>query len=69
VAGDGDILVNEKDSQTYSLTSKQNGTLKPGERVELLGKKVKNDSGEPMFEVHKMIKDLGQCMATTAEQR
>jgi hypothetical protein len=37
--------------------------------VELLGKKVKNDSGEPMFEVHKMSKDLGQCSVTTAEQR
>jgi len=69
VAGDGDILVNEKDSQTYGLTSKQNETLKPGERVELLFKKVKNDSSEPMFEVHKMIKELGQCTATTAEQR
>ncbi len=69
VAGDGDRLVNEKDNQTYSLANKQNETLKPGERVELLGKKVKNDSGEPMFEVHKMSKDLGQCTATTAEQR
>jgi len=69
VAGDGDRLVNEKDNQTYSLANKQNETLKPGERVELLGKKVKNDSGEPMFEVHKMSKDLGQCSVTTAEQR
>jgi len=69
VAGDGDRLVSEKDNQTYSLASKQNETLKPGERVELLGKKVKNDSGEPLFEVHKMSKDLGQCSATTAEQR
>jgi len=69
VAGDGDKLVSEKDNQTYSLTNKQNETLKPGERVEVVGKKVKNDSGEPMFEVHKMTKDLGQCTATTAEQR
>jgi hypothetical protein len=69
VAGDGDRLVNEKNDQTYSLTSKQNETLKPGERVELQGKKVKNDSGEPMFEVHKVTKDLGQCTATTAERR
>ena len=69
VAGDGDRLVNEKDNQTYSLANKQSETLKPGERVELLGKKVKNDSGEPIFEVHKMTKDLGQCTATTAEQR
>jgi hypothetical protein len=69
VGGDGDRLVNEKDNQTYSLTSKQNETLKPGERVELEGKRVKNDSGEPTFEVQKMTKDLGQCTTTTAEQR
>jgi len=69
VAGDGDKLANEKDNQTYSLTSTQNETLKPGERVEVMGKKIKNNSGERMFEVHKMTKDLGQCTATTAEQR
>src|SRR6266700_7692176 len=66
VAGSGDKLVNEKDNQTYNLTNKQNETLKPGERVELQGKKVKNDLVEPMFEIHKMTKDLGQCTATTA---
>ena len=69
VAGDGDKLVNEKDHQTYNLTNKQNQSLKPGERVELLGTKAKGSSGEPMFEVHKMSKNLGQCTATTAEQR
>jgi hypothetical protein len=69
VAGSGDKLVNEKANQTYSLKNPQNETLKPGERVELLGKKAKDDSGEPTFEVHKMSKDLGQCTATTAEQR
>jgi hypothetical protein len=69
LAGDGDKLVSEKDNQTYTLANKQNETLKPGERVEVSGKKIKNDSGEPMFEVHKMTKDLGQCTATTAEQR
>ena len=68
VAGDGNKLVNEKDNQTYSLTNKQNKSLKPGERVELLGTKTKDPSGEPTFEVHKMSKDLGQCTATTAEQ-
>jgi hypothetical protein len=69
VTGDGDRLVNEKDNQTYSLTSKQNETLKPGERVEQQGKRVKNDLGERTFEVHKKTKDLGQSTATTAEQR
>ena len=63
------MLVNENDNRTYSLTNKQNKTLKPGERVELLGKKAKDESGEPTFEVHKMSKDLGQYTAPTAEQQ
>src|SRR5437764_14308056 len=54
VSGSGDKLVNEKDNQTYSLNNPQNETLKPGERVEVLGKKAKADSGEPTFEVQKM---------------
>lgn len=69
VAGEGDKLVNEKTNQTYSLTNKQNQSLKPGERVELLGKKATGASGEPAFEVYKLSKDLGQCTAMTAEQR
>jgi hypothetical protein len=69
VAGDGNKLINEKDNQTYNLTNKQNKSLKPGERVELLGTKTKGSSGEPTFEVHKMSKNLGQCTATTAQQR
>jgi hypothetical protein len=69
VEDSGDKLVNEKDSQTYSLTNPLDESLKPGERVELLGKKAKDDSGQPTFEVQKMSKDLGQCAATTAEQR
>ncbi|HEX4921163.1 MAG TPA: hypothetical protein VFV92_10525, partial [Candidatus Bathyarchaeia archaeon] len=66
---DGDKLVNEQDHQTYSLTNTQNRSLKPGERVELLGTKAKNTSGEATFEIRKMNKNLGQCTATTAEQR
>ena len=69
VADGGDKLVSEKDNQTYNLTNKQNKSLKPGERVELLGKKAKDTAGEPTFEVFKMSKDLGQCTTTTAEQR
>lgn len=68
LAGSGNKLVSEKDNQTYSLNNKQNQTLKPGERVELLGKKRKDASGEPIFEVYKMSKDLGQCTTTTAQQ-
>jgi len=65
VQGNGDKLVNEKDNQTYSLTNPQNESLKPGERVELLGKKAKGDSGEPTFEVREMSKDMGTCTATS----
>ena len=65
----GEKLVTEKGNQTYNLTNKQSQSLKPGERVQLLGKNVKDASGEPTFEVRKMSKDLGQCTTTTAEQR
>jgi hypothetical protein len=69
VAANGDKLVTEKDNHTYNLTNKQHETLQPGERVELVGKKTKDSSGEPLFEVHKLSKSLGQCTTTTAEQR
>jgi hypothetical protein len=69
IAGEGDKLVDEKTNQTYSLTDKQGQSLKGGERVELLVKKIKDGSGELTFEVHKINKHLGQCRATTAEQR
>lgn len=61
VAGDGDKFVTEKNSQTYKLTNKTQQSLRPGERVELLGKKVKDQAGEPVFEVRKLGKDFGQC--------
>ncbi len=67
VSGNGDTLVSEKDNQTYSLSNQQGESLKPGERVELLGTKAKNDVGEPTFEVKKMNKDLGMCTPTHAE--
>ena len=69
VGGNGDKLTSDKDNQTYSLSNQQNESLKPGERVELAGKKLKSDSGEPTFEVHKLNKDLGMCTATSAENR
>jgi hypothetical protein len=64
VTGNGDKLVNEKDKQTYSLTNNQSETLKPGQRVELLGKKAKDEAGERTFEVRKMNKSLGMCTPT-----
>src|SRR5215475_13451767 len=68
LAGNGDKLVSEKNNHTYNLANKQNETLKPGERVELLGKKAKDSSGEPLFEVLKLSKVLGQCTTTSAAE-
>jgi hypothetical protein len=48
IAGEGDKLVDEKTNQTYSLTDKQGQSLKGGERVELLVKKIKDGSGRAM---------------------
>lgn len=61
VAGNGDKLVVEKSNQTYNLSNKQNQSLKPGTQVELFGRKAKDASGEPTFEVRKLGKELGQC--------
>jgi hypothetical protein len=47
----------------------QNESLKSGERVELLGKRAKDEAGEPTFEVHKMNKDLGVCSQSSAKNR
>lgn len=66
VDGNGDKLVGEKDKQTYSLSNQQSESLKAGEKVELVGKKLKADSGEPTFEVRKLSKNLGQCTTTSA---
>jgi len=67
VSGDGDKLVGN-DNQTYSLTNKQGDTLKPGERVQVVGKKSKGQAGQPTFEVRKTSKDLGSCTTTSMAQ-
>jgi hypothetical protein len=54
VTEDGDKFVSEKDNQTYNLANNQNESLKSGQRVELLGKKSRNEAGEPTFEVKKL---------------
>ena len=66
VAGDGDKLVADKDNQTYSLTNKRSQSLKPGERVELLGRTTKRAVDGPTFEVRKLSRELGQCTTTSA---
>ncbi len=67
ISGDGDKLV-DKDNQTYSLTNKQDESLKPGERVQVVGKKSKDHAGQPTFEVRKTSKDLGSCTTTSMAQ-
>lgn len=57
---DGVKLLNEKDRNTYALVA-TNVALNPGDRVALRGKKSKDDSGKPIFEVSKLVKDYGTC--------
>jgi len=52
--------MNEKDQRTYALLA-ANVSLNPGERVALRGKKSKDDSGKPTFQVAKLVKDYGSC--------
>jgi len=54
-------LMNEKDKNTYALLASNDVTLAPGERVALKGKKTKDTSGEPVFQVQKLAKDYGSC--------
>ena len=65
VSDGGDKLVS--DNHTYTLTN-TNDQVRAGDRVELLGKKTVDKSGEPTFEVYKMTRSLGQCTATTAQR-
>jgi hypothetical protein len=59
-SSDGLKLMNEKDKNTYAIDT--NGEdLKPGERVQLIGKKIKDGSGKLSFQVQKPPKDLGPC--------
>jgi hypothetical protein len=57
---DGNKIFNEHDKSTYALVA-TNVALSPGERVALRGKKVKDDSGRPTFQVTKLVKDYGFC--------
>ena len=62
---DGMTLKNERDHRTYAL-SPGSESLKPGERVELKGKKTKDDSGRKIFRVQKVAKNLGACNGESA---
>ena len=62
---DGLSLVDEKKNKSYSLAG-SSVALKPGDRVELKGKKSSGKSGNEMFEATKVVKNLGSCSAEPA---
>ena len=62
---DGLRLVDEKKNKSYALEAGSMG-LKPGDRVQLKGKKSSGDGGAQMFEPTKVVKNLGTCGAEAA---
>jgi len=60
-SAEGIKLMNEKDRNTYALLASNKVSLAPGERVSLRGKKSKDESGKPTFQVAKLVKDYGAC--------
>jgi hypothetical protein len=59
---DGLRLVDEKKNKSYALEAGSMG-LKPGDHVQLKGKKSSGDGGAQMFEPTKVVKNLGTCGA------
>src|SRR5260370_3264865 len=65
---DGISLTNEKDNQTYSMTS-GGKSLKAGERMTLKGTVVAADgSGNPKVQIQNLIKDYGTCGPASASK-
>jgi hypothetical protein len=62
---DGMSLVDEKKNKSYSLDS-SSIALKPGDRVELKGKKMNGAQGAETFQATKVVKVLGSCEAPAA---
>lgn len=62
---DGLRLVDEKKNKSYTLEA-GSVDVKPGDRVELKGKKSSGNSGAEMFEPTKVVKSLGSCGAEAA---
>jgi hypothetical protein len=63
VAGDGKSLTTDKGKKTYQLTGEP---LTPGERLSIVGKMSKGDSGIAELQVVSVKKNLGQCEQSTA---
>jgi len=56
-----ETLLDDSQKNVYTLINLNAVPLKTGERVELRGKRIRQNSGTPAFEVHGLIKDYGQC--------
>jgi hypothetical protein len=54
-------LVDDKKHQIFSLLP-GNANLQSGMRVEVRGKKTKDEEGTQAFRVSKVVKDLGNCV-------
>ena len=59
-ANDGLRLVDDKKKRSYTLFL-DGADVKAGELVELRGKKAKDGSGDPSFQAHELVKNLGGC--------
>jgi hypothetical protein len=57
---DGLLLTDEKNKKTYSLLP-GGADLKPGEKVELKGKKSNEAGAGQTFQATKLVKNLGEC--------
>jgi hypothetical protein len=62
---DGLRLVDEKKNKSYALEP-GSVDVKPGDRVELKGKKSSGNGGSAMFEPTKLVKSMGSCGAEAA---
>ncbi len=65
-ASEGNALVDEKDKRSYSLAG-SSMSLKPGQRVEVKGKKTKDSSGNRVFQVQKVARIYGSCNGESAQ--
>jgi hypothetical protein len=54
------IILEEKKERTYFLLPGHTG-LRPGERIELVGKKLNYGPGAQFFQVKKVVRILGEC--------
>jgi hypothetical protein len=62
---DGLRLVDEKKNKSYTLEA-GSVDVKPGDHVQLKGKKSSGNGGAEMFEPTKVVKNLGTCSAEAA---